>query len=178
APARERAVRSYVERPDVLVRGVVDVEHRLVGREGQAVRQREVVDEQVEAPVGRDPVHPLKRQLLALDRLGPPPGGPRRPRRQGTYRVGRIREVDRAVGLHDDVVGAVEPLALKALGQDRACAVITDAPDTAAHPGAGRPGAGGLPPPRPVGGGGGWARWPCRWHTSPARTLPAAAASA
>ena len=112
--------------------GIVDVQHRLVGREGQTVRQREVVHDQLQAAIGRETVHAVRGLLLSRDRRRPPV---RRPWHAGRARLNGIRrigEVDGAVGLDHDVVGTVEALALEALGEDRAGAVIGDARHAAA----------------------------------------------
>ena len=84
------------------LRRVVDVEERFAGREAEAVRLVEVVDEELwVAAARRDPVDALEGELLlTLDaEAGHPP-------------VGRVAEVDRAVGVDDDVVRAVQLLAL------------------------------------------------------------------
>src|SRR4051794_31656401 len=103
APGAERAVVADVERADVRPLGVVDVEDALVGGEAEAVGLAEVVIEQLGlAAAGGKPVQALEGEvLLALDA---------EPRHAPVRRVG---EVDRAVALYDDVVGAVELLALE-----------------------------------------------------------------
>ena len=87
--------------------GVVDVEQRLVGREAQPVGLVEVVDEQLRvAAARRDAVDALEVEvLLALDAEA------------GHAPVGRVGEVDRAVALDHDVVGAVELPALVVGGE-------------------------------------------------------------
>src|SRR4051794_7643480 len=104
----QRAVRGHVEDADVAVLGVVDVQQRLVGREAQAVGLAEVVHQQLRvAALRRDPVDALEGEvLLALD------AEPRHPPVSG------VGEVDRAVALDDDVVGAVELAPLVVAGQD------------------------------------------------------------
>ena len=62
----------------------------------------------------------------------PPAGRPRHAWRAGLDGVGRVGEVDDAVGLDHDIVGTVEPLALELLCQDRAGAVVRDAAHAAA----------------------------------------------
>ena len=47
----------------------------------------------------------------------------------GLDAVGRVGEPDRAIGLHDHVVRAVEPFSLIALGQDRDRPVVLDPGD-------------------------------------------------
>src|SRR5207245_7272761 len=109
------SVSAHSERPDVLVGRVVDVQHRLVGREGEAVRQGKVVHQQVEGPVGSEAVHTVAGLLLSGDGLGPPARRPHHAWPAGLDGVGRVGEVDGAVGLDHDVVWAVEALALKVL---------------------------------------------------------------
>jgi hypothetical protein len=116
----------------VLVGGVVDVQDGLVGRKGEAVRQREIVRHQVEGPVRGYAIHAIARLLFSRDGPGPPAGGPRHARRAGLDAIGRVGEVDGAVGPDHDVVGAVEPLALELLRHHRAGAVVGDARDAAA----------------------------------------------
>ena len=77
---------------------VVDVEDLLIGREGKAVRPLEVVDQQVQPALRVDPEDAVERQLLPLD--------------AAAQAVRRVGEVDRAVRADDDVVGAVQLLAL------------------------------------------------------------------
>ena len=111
ATVGERAVLGHVEHPDVAARGVVDVEDALVRREAEPVRLVEVVGLAVEFAVGRDAENPLEAQLpLALqaeDRHAAVP---------------RVGEVDRAVGLHHHVIGAVQLLAVVVRGQHLALA--------------------------------------------------------
>src|SRR5262245_12617675 len=103
----EAAGRRDIEHPDVLARGVVDEEPALVERETQTVGAVEVVDQQLGVlGVGAHPVHALEAELLrSLDAI------------ELGAAVRRIREVDRAVAPADDVVGAVELLALEVRGQ-------------------------------------------------------------
>ncbi len=108
------------EAADVAAVGVVDPERLLVGREAQAVGLLEVVDEQRQLAVGRDAVDAAEVELLlALDAEA------------GPAAVGRIGEDDRAVRGDDDVVGAVELLALPVRGEHRARAVGLDADQAA-----------------------------------------------
>src|SRR4051812_9737507 len=102
-PGAERAVVADVEGADVRPLRVVDVEDALVGGEAQPVGLAEVVVEQLRlAAAGREPVEALEGEvLLALDA------------EPGHAPVRRVREVDRAVAFDDDVVGAVELLALE-----------------------------------------------------------------
>src|SRR2546422_9856 len=98
---RERAVGQQVECPDVSAPSVVDVEHRFIRREGEAVGQHEVGNEQAHrAQIGRDAVHSGKGQIPLLGSQG---AGP------------RVGEVDAAVGFDHDVVGTVEPPTLEAV---------------------------------------------------------------
>src|SRR5947209_12178246 len=57
----------HVKRPEVLVGGIVDVEHRLVGGKSQAIGQREVVHEQGEGSVRGQTVDTIGDQLFAGD---------------------------------------------------------------------------------------------------------------
>ena len=97
---------------------VVDVENALVGREGQAVGNHEVVHQQRDAAqVGCDAVDAGVGQVPLLGRRGQRP---------------RVGEVDAAVGLHHHVVGAVEAAALEAGGHHGDAAVGLGAGDAAA----------------------------------------------
>ena len=100
--------------------GVVDVEQRLVGREAEAVRLREVVDEQLEvAAAGGQAVDALEVELLlALEAEA------------GHAAVGRVGEDDRAVARDDHVVRAVQLLALPVRGERLARAVAVDSRTT------------------------------------------------
>ena len=97
-----------VEHPDVLDPAVGDVQLRLVEREGEPVGPHEVVgDDAAGASDGVEAVDVTAADLalgtmtlvVAVDA------------------VRRIGEPDRAVGSDDDVVGAVEPLALVPVGE-------------------------------------------------------------
>jgi hypothetical protein len=109
-----------------------DVQSRLIRGKGQAVRQGKVVDQQAQGAVRVKTVDAIVGQLLARDGRGPPSWRPRHARGAGLDGVGWVGEVDGAVGLHHDVVGAVEPLAFEALRQHRAGAVVRDASNAAA----------------------------------------------
>ena len=125
AAVRERAVGVHVVHLDVRPRRVVDVDERLVRREADAVRHLELVlvDHEldvVRAAAGRDPEDALPAQLaLALDA------------EPGKAPVPRVGEVDRPVGAHADVVGAVQVLALVVVGEQLARAVLPLAPERA-----------------------------------------------
>ena len=86
----------------------------------------------MQSPVGSDAVHAVAGLLLSRDGLGPPARRPHHARPAGLDGVGRVGEVDGAVGLNNDVIGAVEPLALKMLRQHRASAVVGDSRHAAA----------------------------------------------
>ena len=121
AAGKRRAVGADLETADVarpvhLMRdaGVGDIEQALVRREGEAVRPHHVGDD------GRDLARAridaidvaaadLRRLPVALV--------------IGVDAIGGIGEPDRAVRLHDDVVGGVEPLALIAVGEHHDAAV-------------------------------------------------------
>src|SRR5215471_1407395 len=96
------AAGQKVEGANVRAARVVDVEHGLIGGEGEAVGQHEVRGEQAQgAQIGRDAVDTGEGQvpLLGGGRAGPGVG-----------------EVDAAIRLHHHVVGAVESAALEAVG--------------------------------------------------------------
>ncbi len=95
ATVGQRAVGLHVEGPHMAMGRVVDIQDRLVGREGQAVGALEVVGQQLERAVGEDAIDAVMRLLLLL----------------GLDAIGRVGEVDRAVRFHHHVVGAVQALA-------------------------------------------------------------------
>ena len=106
---RQRAVGVQVEGADVSPARVVDVQHALVGREGQPVGNHEVVYQQRDgAQVRGDAVYPGVLVVPLFGRCGQRP---------------RVGEVDAAVGLHHHVVGAVEAAALEAGGHHGDAAV-------------------------------------------------------
>src|SRR6266540_719006 len=107
AVARRQAVGLELEHADVCPVSIVDVEQRLVRREAKAVGLDEIAGEQLQlTPARRNPVHALKVQvLIALD---PEPGH---------APVRRIAEVDRPGRVDDDVVRAVQLLALVVRGE-------------------------------------------------------------
>ena len=109
---------NAVAHPYLLRLGVADVEIFLVGRKGDAVGTGEVADEKLQLCTSggcagflfervRDTVDAVDLELL---------GGVGVFLRGQT--VGRIGEVERAVGFVDEVVGAVELLALIGVGED------------------------------------------------------------
>ena len=117
--AGERAVRQHVEGADVPARRVVDVENRLVGREGYTVRIEEIIDEQRErSAIRRDAVDA---------RVAEVPLAGRHPRRRAGPGIG---EIDRAVGLHHDIVREIERAALEGARHHRDAAVVLLANDT------------------------------------------------
>ncbi len=94
---------------------VVDVELALVGAEAQAVRlvEEHALHQQLRLPAaGRNAIDALEaelpRPLHAIDRHAAIPG---------------IGEIDRAVALHDDIVGAVEFAPLEMRGEHLAAAI-------------------------------------------------------
>jgi hypothetical protein len=100
----------HVEAADVAAGRVGDVEHGLVGGEGEPVGPLEVVRDALDRARGRVyAVHvaavDLRLRAVALVVAGDP--------------VRRVGEPDRAVARDDHVVGAVEPLALPAVGDHR-----------------------------------------------------------
>src|SRR4051812_16833483 len=113
AAVREPVVGPDVEDANVRTFCVVDVEERLVHREAEAVRLREVVDEKLQvAAAGGDSVDALEVEiLLALEPEA------------GHTPVGRVGEDDRAVAGDDHVVRAVQLLALP-VGGDRLASSI------------------------------------------------------
>ena len=91
-----------------------DVELLLVGREGEAVGVHEVGDDRGQLAVGADAVD-VGGRLLGLRARAFPFAV------DAEHRVG---EPDAVVGLDDDVVRRVQPLALEAVGQHRDLAVL------------------------------------------------------
>lgn len=119
APAQP-AVALHLEDADVRAGGIVNVEQRLVGREGQAVGAVEVVHHQLQRAIFRpETVDSLERQFLGL------------PRAQQAIRG--IGKADATVGTPDHhVVGAVEALALVGIGQGGPVAAGLQAADAPA----------------------------------------------
>src|SRR5215467_3745035 len=89
----QRTIWRHIERAYVPAPRVVDIEDAFVWRERETVGNDEIIDEQRQCTeVSRDPVHALIGEVgLVRDCVSP-----------------RIREVDRAVGLHHDVVRTVQ----------------------------------------------------------------------
>src|SRR6266571_3813866 len=108
--------------PHVLVAAAVRVESFFVGRERQAVRVGDVVDDAAHASA-LDHVDTLEVQALARVLLA---------KAQAAVGVG---EVDRAVLFDDDVVRSVELLAFEAVGEHGALAVLLDPVDRPSGPG-------------------------------------------
>src|SRR6266436_5836438 len=108
--------------PHVLVAAAVRVENFFVGRQGQAVWVRDVVDDPGHF-AALDHVDALEVQALARILIA-----------QAQAAVG-VGEVDRAVLLDDDVVRAVELLAFEAVGEHGALAVLFDPVDRPSGPG-------------------------------------------
>src|SRR5882672_2046257 len=108
--------------PHVLVAAAVRVENFFVGRQGEAVRVGDVVDDAAHF-AALDHVDALEVQALARVLLA---------KAQAPVGVG---EVDRAVLLDDHVVGTVELLAFETVREDGALAVLLDAVDRPSRPG-------------------------------------------
>ena len=88
--------------------GIVDEKLAFVAGEAKAVRLRKIVDQQVKAAVGCDPVNALKVQfLLPFDAI------------VGKASVCRVGEVDGTATGYDDVVRAVQLFALPMRCLDR-----------------------------------------------------------
>ena len=120
--AGEGAVRLHVEAPDVPAHRVVHVELRFIQREAQAVRLLEIRHEQLQlrafgapavdaAEIERERTRYADILAYAAER--------------------RVAEIDRAVGLNDDIVGTVEPLAVITVGEHREGTVVLGAGDAA-----------------------------------------------
>src|ERR1700738_1371015 len=106
---REGAVGQQVECPDMSAARIIDVEHRFIGRKGEAVGQDKVADQEAyRAEIGSDTIDAGKGQVPLLGGGGTAP---------------RVGEVDAAVGLDHDVVGPVELSPLKAVCDDGDAAV-------------------------------------------------------
>src|SRR5215467_2966498 len=121
ATAREAAVGLHVEDADVLAGGVVDEESPAVAREAEAIGAVEVVHHQRRVlRIAARAVDALKGELLlALHPI------------EVHAAVRRIAEVDPAVGRADDVVRAVELLAVVVGGHRRNASVGLGAGDLA-----------------------------------------------
>src|SRR5882757_8231904 len=122
AAVRDGVVGQDAIAPHVLVAAAVRVENFLVGRQGEAVRIRDVVDDAGDL-AGLDHVDALEVEALARVLLA-----------QAQAAVG-VGEVDGAVALDDDVVRAVELPAFEAVGEDGALAVLLDPVDRPSGPG-------------------------------------------
>src|SRR5262245_26699125 len=121
AASRQRAVALHVEDSNVLPGGVVDEQAPSIEREAQTVGPVEIVHEKDRAlRVDARAVHALERELLLA---------------RDTVELGsairRITEIDSAVRRADDVVRAVELLALVVSGKRDAAAVGFCASDLA-----------------------------------------------
>ena len=77
-----------LERADMLPGGVVDVQKRFVRREGETVRQGEVVGHEVQGSIGGETVDAVTGLLLSRDGLGPPARGPGAARMPGSTPYG------------------------------------------------------------------------------------------
>src|SRR5260221_783526 len=106
APVRDRAVRlDVVGHPDRALRvRVGDVQRLVIGRERDPVGPGEFLRQQAQLAVLADTVDALEVELFF------------RVLHLARETVGRIGEVERAVRVVDEVVRAVEPLALVAVG--------------------------------------------------------------
>src|SRR5882724_1855355 len=122
AAVRDGVVGQDAIAPHVLVAAAVRVENFLVGRQGEAVRIRDVVDDPGQL-AALDHVDALEVEALARVFFA-----------QAQAAVG-VGEVDGAVLLDDDVVRAVELPAFEAVGEDGALAVLLDPVDRPSGPG-------------------------------------------
>jgi len=110
----ELAVGKQIEGANVTPARVVDVEHRLVGREGEAIRGQEGIgDERRRAEIRRNAIDARARHF--------PWDAARSARGVG--------EIDGAVGFDDDVIRPAEAFALEIVCDDRDRAVGIDAHD-------------------------------------------------
>src|SRR5215470_4242250 len=119
--AREAAVGFHVENADVLAGGVVDEEATAIPREAEAIGPVEIVHHDRWAlRIAARAVDALEAEfLLALHSV------------EVHAAVRRVAEVDAAVGCADDVVGAVELLAVVVGGHGRDAPVRLGARDLA-----------------------------------------------
>src|SRR5216683_2694052 len=79
AAVGQGAIGTDIKGPQVLVGGIIDVEHSLVRGKGQAIGQREVVHEQGEGPVWCQSIDAVGSQFFAREGGAPParrPGYP------------------------------------------------------------------------------------------------------
>src|SRR5690606_20763943 len=116
-PGAKAAVGAYLEDADVGLLGVVDIEEALVRREAEPIGLGEGValHQQLRLAAG------LPRRN-AKDALPAQLARPLDPE-AGHAPVPGVGEIDRAVGAHAEVVGAVELLALEVGGEHLAAAV-------------------------------------------------------
>ena len=103
ATVLQGAIGGNIERPDVLVVRVVDVQNGLVRREGQTIWLLEVGDEQLNLSLG---IHPVYAAVILLHFRG------------GFDTVRRIGEIDGPTGMGHNIVGTVQSLAFVRVGQN------------------------------------------------------------
>ena len=114
----QHAARQQLEGADVAAPRVIDIEDFFFRREGEPVGQDKIVDQQAQRPeIGGDAIDPGKGEVPLVGRGRPRP---------------RVGEIDAAVGFDDDVVGSVERVALKAVGNDGDASVMLQAGDSPA----------------------------------------------
>src|SRR5206468_10273110 len=106
---------------DELVAATIRIEILFVRRKGEPVCVWYIVDHQTHLAV---PEHVNAAEIQLLPGILFPE----------TQAAKAVREVDRSVLLHDDVVGAAEALSFVAIGEDGALAVLFDAIDRPACP--------------------------------------------
>src|SRR5262245_27838902 len=106
-PARQQTVRLYIEDAHMTAFGVVDEQALLVAGEAKAIGLAEIAGEQRE--ISAVLAHPIDATEIQLQR-------PLKSEVLGAA-IGRVGEIDPAVALHHDVVGAVQLLALVVRGQ-------------------------------------------------------------
>src|SRR5262245_40444573 len=64
AAVRQGSIRAHIESPDVLALRVVDVQLGFIRREREAVRQHEVIRDELHSAVGSQAVYPLQWLIL------------------------------------------------------------------------------------------------------------------
>src|SRR5215472_627783 len=121
----DAAIRRNVEGTDVRHPRVIDVENLLVRAEAEPVGINGILDRELDLALRREPEHRLDVEMalhIFADHA------------RDDETTSGIGPVHRAVGAHDDVVGAVEFLALPARRDRSERAVMLYAPDRALRP--------------------------------------------
>src|SRR5262245_44681555 len=115
----QRAVSPQIEHAHVVVLGITNIELRLLGVQGHAIGPDEVVDQEAQLSGRGGPAkHAAERQFLALvAAIGL------------SQSIGGIAEIDIAVAGANDIVGAVQALAIVMAGQGFHAAVRCGARD-------------------------------------------------